>query len=75
MRFVNKRFDFEITAYYRKFIINLFKRMVNREIKGFNNVLNSFKILEIESEVLVVWHLLCWRMIYLFIYLLFIIQD
>jgi hypothetical protein len=51
MRFVDKRFDTEITDLYKKFFVSLFKMSVSREFKGFNKVLNSFKILEIEPEV------------------------
>lgn len=33
----------------------MFRRTVKREIKGFNEVLNSFKILELEFKILVRW--------------------
>jgi len=33
-------------------VMILFKIRLNREIKGFNNVLNSFNIFDVESEVL-----------------------
>ena len=32
--------------------MSLFKRTVNKEIKGFNKILNLFKILDIELEAL-----------------------
>jgi len=48
MRFVNKGFYIENGDYYRLFVVNLFKRATSREIIGFNDVLNSFRVLDIE---------------------------
>lgn len=48
MRFVNKRFYIENSHYYGLFVVNLFKRATSKEIRGFNNVLNSFRVLDIE---------------------------
>lgn len=52
MRFMDKRFNIEITDCYGKFFVSLFKTTVCREIKWLNKVLNSFKILGIELKVL-----------------------
>jgi len=52
MRFVDKKFYIStINGYSGKFVVSLFKRMVSKEIRGFNKVLNSSKILDIELEV------------------------
>lgn len=48
MRFVNKIFYIENGDYYGLFVVNLFKRVTGKEIRGFNNILNSFRVLEIE---------------------------
>jgi len=47
MRFVNKRFYIENGDYYGLFVVNLFKRVTSKEIRGFN-VFNSFRVLDIE---------------------------
>ena len=54
MRFVDKTFDIEINDHHGKFVVSLFKRTISREIKRLNKVSNSYKILDIEYEVLYV---------------------
>uniref|UniRef100_A0A2S2QYZ2 Uncharacterized protein n=1 Tax=Sipha flava TaxID=143950 RepID=A0A2S2QYZ2_9HEMI len=51
MKLMDKMFDVESTDKYGK-VVSWFKWTVSREIKGFNKVLNSFKIIDIKSEVL-----------------------
>jgi len=72
MRFMDKKFDIStMNDYYGKFVVSLFKikRTVSKEIRVFNKVLNSSKILDIELEVFdVIRAAIIILFIYFFIY-------
>jgi len=52
MRFVDKRFKVGNNDCYGNIVVSLLKITVIREINGFNNVLSSFKMFDVESVVL-----------------------
>ena len=49
MRFVDKRFKVGNNDCYGNIVVSLLKITVIRDINGFNNVLSSFKMFDIES--------------------------
>jgi hypothetical protein len=44
--------DIEIIENRGKYVVSLFIKTVSKETKGFNKVLNSFEIFDIDSEVM-----------------------
>jgi hypothetical protein len=50
MRFVDKRFNIGNNDYYGNIVVTLLKITVIKEINGFNNILSSFKMFNVEFE-------------------------
>jgi len=53
MRFVDKRFNIGYNDCYGNIVVSLLKITVIREINGFNNILSSFKMFDVEFEFVV----------------------
>jgi len=53
MRFVDKRFNIGNNDCYGNIVVSLLKIAVIKEINGFNNILSSFKMFDVEFEFIV----------------------